>query len=110
MNGPAVAKGRGRNKTVEAVPGTPGGLSAATIADARAGAGRASRTEGPGGYEERNVVKAVKQISLQFDAEELDAFDAAAKAAGMSRASWIRQACRELMERQQRGKSRKQGV
>jgi len=52
------------------------------------------------------VVKAVKQISLQFEAEELDRIDAAARAAGMSRAGWIKAACRERMERQQRQERR----
>jgi len=48
------------------------------------------------------VAKAVKQISLQFDAAELDTIDAAARAIGMSRAGWIKEACRERLARQER--------
>lgn len=46
--------------------------------------------------------KAYTQITLRFEVDELERVDAAAEAAGMSRAAFIREACRERMERQKR--------
>lgn len=45
--------------------------------------------------------KTYRKISMEWDAAELDAVDAAATAAGMSRTAWIKKACRELIARQQ---------
>jgi hypothetical protein len=50
--------------------------------------------------------KAYTQITLRFEVDELERVDAAAKAAGMSRAAWIRAACEERIERQKRAKQR----
>ena len=55
------------------------------------------------------MVKAVKQISLQFDAAELDGIDAAARAVGMSRAGWIKEACQERLARQERQSRKRKG-
>ena len=48
------------------------------------------------------MAKALKCANIQFDAEELDRIDAAARDAGMSRAAFVKTACRELIKRQER--------
>ena len=53
--------------------------------------------------------KAVKRITLDFDAEALDRIDEAARAVAMSRAGWIKGACQERLDRQQRGANRQKG-
>lgn len=53
--------------------------------------------------------KAVKRITLDFDAEDLDRIDEAARAVHMSRAAWIKEACQERLERQQRAAKRQKG-
>lgn len=53
--------------------------------------------------------KAVKRITLDFDAEALDRIDEVARAVNMSRAAWIKEACQERLERQQRRTKRQKG-
>jgi len=52
------------------------------------------------------MAKAHKRANLEFDAEELDRIDEAARAVGMSRAAWVKKACRELLARQTRQQRR----
>lgn len=50
--------------------------------------------------EEADMPKAVKRITLDFDADVLDSIDVAARARHMSRSAWIKKACEVRLARQ----------